>query len=220
MFGDLILYTSGSTAGPRQIHHRAESVNKFINMAAKAQGLTSQDRVLNMLPSHVIGYYTVTAGPAMAVGATLCTSEWDPYRWLKLFQEFKPTVTVIIPRHYEILSKLKGWEDLDMSCLRYLVMGAGTVKQEYIDDILSKGVQQVATWYGLTEFPPPVIAGINTDCFDLTRSYGDYSVEFSDEGEIIIDGYLTGDLFDTTTGRFLRRKKEVIGVPNWKTDPK
>jgi long-subunit acyl-CoA synthetase (AMP-forming) len=95
-----------------------------------------------------------------------------------------------------------------------MVTGSGPVSQAMIDDFVSKGVQTVANWYGMTEMPPPVFVGYNTESFDF-KSNG-YTVEFTDEGECVIDGFYTGDLFDVVTKKFLMRKNTLSNTRTWK----
>lgn len=215
--GDLILYTSGSTNEPKEIHHDSSSVSLMIKRSVKELSLTSNDIVYNVLPSNVIGFYSVLALPAIEVGATLITSNFDPYQYLKIFNKYKPTVSVLIPRHVEILQNTKGWNSLDMSCLRYLVMGTNIISQELIDSLLAKGVQKIGNWYGMTEMPPPVFVGHNSECFDFTPSEG-YEVKFTDSGECVINGFHTGDIFDINTKKFVRRNN-VVNNNTWKTQP-
>jgi acyl-coenzyme A synthetase/AMP-(fatty) acid ligase len=214
----LTLYTSGSTGAPKLVYHSAENISLYTCIAAKTIGLTSRDRVLNVLPSHVIGYHVVTAGAAAWANSHLLSVEFNPYMWFKIFREFKPTYTVLIPRHIEILSRLKEWQTVDLSSLRFVVTGSQRVKQEHIDSLLTRGVGHVSNWYGMTEFPPPVLVGHNSESFDLTHTYG-RTVEFTSEGECVIDGHLTGDIFDLATRTFSHRKESATGS-TWKTDPK
>jgi long-subunit acyl-CoA synthetase (AMP-forming) len=96
-----------------------------------------------------------------------------------------------------------------------MVTGSGPVSQPMIDDFLNKGVKTIANWYGMTEHPPPVFLGYNSECFDFTPKSG-YSVEFADDGECIINGFATGDLFDVKNKKFLKRKAETSGNSTWK----
>ena len=208
------IFTSGSTANPKLISH--DNIITHINRSVKEIGLTSNDRVLNVFPANVIANYTVTALPALIAGAHLFTANFEPYSYIKIFKEFKPTYISLIPRHYEILSKTKGWEDLDMSCVRYMVTGSGKIEQSMIDAFRPRGVKTVANWYGMTEMPPPVFIGYNSESFDFTAKEG-YSVEFTDEGECIINGFATGDIFDLNKRTFIKRKTSPNGN-TWKTE--
>jgi len=209
----ITIYTSGSTKEPKLIHH--QSLDQHIQRSIKEIGLTSADRVLNVFPANVIANFTVTALPAIIAGSHLFNTNFELFSYIKIFKEFQPTYISLIPRHYEILSKTKDWHILDMSCVRYMVTGSGNITQAMIDDFRSKGVQTVANWYGMTEMPPPVFIGYNTSSFDFTAKEG-YTVDFTDEGECVINGWHTGDLFDVKNKLFLRRKIASDGN-TWKT---
>lgn len=210
---NVTLFTSGSTKEPKEVFHK--DIDAHIQRSIKEIGLTPNDIVLDVFPANVIAHYTVTALPALTAGAHLVSTNFDPYHYIRLFNKVRPTFISLIPRHYEILSKTKGWENFDMSCVRYMVTGSGNITQTMIDDFRSKGVQTVANWYGMTEMPPPVFIGYNSESFDFTPKEG-YSVEFDPDGECIINGWRTGDMFDIKNKKFLRRKVEANGN-TWKT---
>jgi long-subunit acyl-CoA synthetase (AMP-forming) len=210
---NVTLYTSGSTKEPKLIHHA--NLIPHIKRSIKEIELTSKDRVLNVYPANVIANYTITAMPAITVGAHLFTTNFEPFNYIKIFQEFRPTFISLIPRHYEILSKTKGWDNFDMSSVRYMVTGSSSISQQMIDDFKDRGVQTVANWYGMTEMPPPVFIGYNTAEFDFTARDG-YTVDFTEEGECVINGFHTGDLFDVKNKLFLTRKIALNGN-TWKT---
>jgi long-subunit acyl-CoA synthetase (AMP-forming) len=209
------LYTSGSTKLPKQITH--EDMQKHIHRSIAEIGLTTDDRVLDVFPSNVIAHFTITAQPALHAGAHLISANFDPYTYIKLFKEFQPTIISLIPRHLEILKNTKEWDSLDMSSVRYMVTGSQIVTQEMIDSLRSKGVQTVANWYGMTEMPPPVLVGYNSASFDLTKVQSGYTVDFTNEGQCIINGLETGDIFDLETGCFLKRKNDANGQ-TWKSN--
>jgi long-subunit acyl-CoA synthetase (AMP-forming) len=209
----ITLYTSGSTKQSKLVHH--DSIEKYVSNSIKEIGLTPDDRVLNVFPSNVIANFTVTALPAIVAGSHLFNTNFEPFSYIKIFNEFQPTYISLIPRHYEILSKTKGWENLDMSCVRYMVTGSSNITQEMIDAFRARGVQTVANWYGMTEMPPPVFVGYNTAEFDFTARDG-YAVDFTEEGECVINGFHTGDLFDVKNKLFLKRKIALNGN-TWKT---
>jgi long-subunit acyl-CoA synthetase (AMP-forming) len=207
------IYTSGSTKEPKLIHY--QSLDQHIQRSIKEIGLTPADRVLNVFPANVIANFTVTALPAIIAGSHLFNTNFEPFSYIKIFKEFQPTYISLIPRHYEILSNTKEWNNLDMSCVRYMVTGSSTITQDMIDAFRDRGVQTVANWYGMTEMPPPVFIGYNSASFDFTARDG-YTVDFTDEGECVINGFHTGDLFDVTNKLFLRRKIASDGN-TWKT---
>ncbi len=211
----LTLLTSGTTKPPKSINHSWNYIEQSIYRSIKEIGLTSTDTVLDVFPGNTIAHYTVTAMPAYHAGAKLISAKFEAIDYLQKFNQYRPTYIALIPRHWEILKEHREWNKMDLSCVRYMVTGSGKVSQEMIDDFLSKGVKLVANWYGMTEQPPPVFVGYNSESFDFAAKEG-YTVEFTDEGECIINGFQTGDLFDLKTKKFLRRKLESTGN-TWKT---
>jgi acyl-coenzyme A synthetase/AMP-(fatty) acid ligase len=211
----LTLFTSGSTKDTKQITHNWQDVERHARRSITEIGLTSKDTVLNVFPGNTIAHFSVTAYPAQLAGAKLISAGFEPYSYIKLFNEYRPTYISLIPRHWQILSKTKGWNEFDMSCVRYMVVGSGICTQEMIDSFRNKGVQLVANWYGMTEMPPPVLIGYNSEAFNFTPTSG-YSVEFTEEGECIINGMKTGDLFDLNSNKFIRRISVEQGS-TWKT---
>jgi acyl-coenzyme A synthetase/AMP-(fatty) acid ligase len=209
----LTLFTSGSTKEPKQITHA--DLRPYIQASLEETKLTSKDIVLDVFPSNVIAHYTITAQPALAVGAHLITANFDPYNYIKLFEEYQPTFISLIPRHIELLEKTKSWRSLDMRSVRYMVTGSQPVSIEMINLLLDKGVQLVANWYGMTEMPPPVLVAYNSNRFNLSSNR--YDIKFASDGECIINGLYTKDVFDVNTGHLIGRKTQANGS-TWKTN--
>jgi long-subunit acyl-CoA synthetase (AMP-forming) len=210
----LILYTSGSTKEPKEVIHSWENIYRYAHNSIDEMQLSNKDIVLNVFPANVIANYTITALPAQLAGAKLISANFDPYTYIKLFNKYRPTVISLIPRHYELLKHTREFNNLNMSCVRYMVTGSSTITQEMIDDFRNKGVNLVANWYGMTEMPPPIFIGYNSPQFDFTSKH---HIEFTDEGECVIDGFCTGDIFDVTNKVFLRRKNLPNGS-TWKNN--
>jgi long-subunit acyl-CoA synthetase (AMP-forming) len=215
MMNNLILYTSGSTDEPKEVCHTHETVNAMLKRSIDELGLTSHDIVLNTFPSNVIAYYAITALPAIEVGATLITLNFDPYQYIKAFNQYRPTVIALIPRHIEVLQSTKGFQDLDMSCVRYMIMGSQHVPQEMIDMLLSKGVQLIGNWYGSTENPPPVMVAYNGTQFDFEKTFG-YAISFDQRGLCYVNGVQSGDVFDLSTKKYSHRLKNATNS-TWKS---
>lgn len=205
----ITLFTSGSTDKPKEVSHSWEYINNCADISIKEIGLNSDDRVLDVFPGNTIAHYTITAYPAIRCGANLFSSLFTPYEYIEQFKRIQPTYIALIPRHLELLEKTKGFKTLDMTCVRYMVTGSNKIEQKFIDTFRERGVQLIANWYGMTELPPPVMIGYNSTCFSKINK----NVTFTDNGECIIDGYSTGDLFDTKTMEFIGRQK----TPNGKT---
>jgi long-subunit acyl-CoA synthetase (AMP-forming) len=211
----LILLTSGTTKPPKQITHSWEYIKNAIQRSIEEIKLTSDDVVLDVFPGNTIAHYTVTAMPAYRAGANLVSAKFEASDYLKKFNQIRPTYIALIPRHWELLKETPEWQNIDMSCVRYMVTGSGPVSQAMIDEFLSKGIKTVANWYGMTEQPPPVLVGYNSEQFELNPKSG-YTVEFANDGECIINGFTTGDVFDLSNMKFLRRKQILTSIRTWK----
>lgn len=220
----LTLFTSGSTDEPKLVTHSWAYIDECAKTSIKEIGLTSNDRVLDVFPGNTIAHYTVTAYPARLAGASLTCANFSPYSYCELFNQIKPTYISLIPKHFELLSASKAFKELDMSSVKYMVTGSSKITQEFIDAFLSKGVQKIGNWYGMTEFPPPVFVGYNSISFDLETIDTDrFHVMFMPVSGIeskismcYINGVATGDLFNMETKTFHSRIKDANGK-TWKT---
>lgn len=209
----IILHTSGSTDEPKKIFHSWESINNFASKTIDEINLTYEDRVLDVFPANTIAHYTITAYPALLSKAQLHTAVFNPYEYIELFKSIRPTFISLIPKHLDLLKATKGFSRLDMSCVRYMVTGSNKIEQEFIDTFRDCGVQLVANWYGMTEFPPPIMIGYNSTIFTKI----DDSISFTKNQECLVNGQPTGDIFNLDTMEFSHRIKLDNGK-TWKTN--
>lgn len=209
----LTLFTSGSTDEPKTVTHSWDYIRKCANKSINEIGLTQTDRVLDVFPSNTIAHYTITALPSFLSGAEYVCANFNPFTYTDIFNKVKPTYIALIPKHLELLMSSKGFKNFDMSSVRYMVTGSAKIDQSFIDAFRERGVQTVANWYGMTEVPPPIMIGYNSPKFTIV----DENIRFADDGECIIDGWATGDVFDRSSMTFSHRKKEVNGS-TWKTN--
>ena len=198
-------------------------IKQCADATIKEIGLTHNDKVLNVFPANTIAHYCITAFPASMCEAQLVSCSFNAYTYADLFNSVKPTVIALIPKHYELLKNTKNFKNLDMSCVRYMVTGSSKIEQSLIDAFLAKGVQTVANWYGMTECPPPVMIGYNSEKFDIkTVDTERFKVEFktnldSKLSECYINDQATGDLFDADKMIFIKRKHNANGK-TWKNN--
>ena len=219
----ITLFTSGSTDEPKQITHSWEYITECAKRSVAEIKLTEKDVVLDVFPANTIAHWTITAFPSVLSGAQYVCSNFTPYTYIEAFKRLQPSYIALIPRHLELLQGTKGFKNLDMSCVRYMVTGSNKIEQSFIDAFKERGVQCVANWYGMTEYPPPILIGYDSPSFDLYNRPTDDHIMFhpisatSNLGEAIINGRSTGDIFDTKTMTFSHRRKEANGK-TWKTD--
>lgn len=211
----LTLLTSGTTKAPKTVVHSWDYIEQCVQRSITEIGLTANDTVLDVFPGNTIAHYTVTAMPAYRAGANFISAKFEALDYLQKFNQHRPTYIALIPRHWELLKELPEWNNTDLSSVRYMVTGSGPVPQAMINDFISKGVKTVANWYGMTEQPPPVLVGYNSEVFDVNPKSG-YTVEFADDGECVINGFATGDVFDVANMKYLKRKVESGTSKTWK----
>lgn len=218
----IILHTSGSTDEPKQVFHKWNYLKECAQRSADEIKLTEKDIVLDVFPANTIAHYTITAYPALISGSRLVTANFNTFTYLDIFEQVRPSVISLIPKHLELLIKSKKWDSIDMSCVRYMVTGSNKIEQSFINAFRDRGVNIVANWYGMTEFPPPVMIGYNSTKFDLKTLNGENHVTFhpvdstSQLAECIINGRSTGDIFDLNTMEFHSRRVNA-SRPTWKT---
>lgn len=208
----LILYTSGSTKEAKEVTHDWSHINDCAKRSVEELRLTNESIVLNVLPYNVIGYFTISAYPAMIAGATLINTNFDPYTYIKLFNTYRPTHIALINRHYEVLKNTKGFDSLDMSCVDYMTTGSDNITDEFINAFLSRGVKKIGNWYGMTEFPPPIMIAYNG--LEFTKVVDSHHVTYID-GECFVNDIPTGDIF--VNGKFSHRKQSATNG-TWKTN--
>lgn len=220
----LTLFTSGSTDEPKRVTHSWEYINQSAKLSAKEIGLTKDDIVLDVFPANTIAHYTITALPAYISGAQLVSANFNALTYPTLFSSVKPTYIALIPRHLELLQKTKGFKDLDMSCVRYMVTGSSKIEQSFIDAFKERGVQTIANWYGMTEYAPPVMIGYDSPSFDFNtidekRTHVMFNpiTATSNLAHCIINGKSTGDIFDMNTKTFSHRMNIANGK-TWKNE--
>jgi long-subunit acyl-CoA synthetase (AMP-forming) len=221
----ITLHTSGSTDEPKRVTHSWEYINQCAKRSIAEIKLTSKDRVLDVFPLNTIAHWTITGYPSVLSSAEYHCSNFTPYTYLEEFKRIQPSYISLLPRHLELLQATKGFKNLDMSCVRYMVTGSTKIEQEFIDAFKDRGVQLVANWYGMTEFPPPVMIGYDTPHFDInTINQEDHHVMFmpaegysSNLHQCYINGVATGDLFEMDPVRFVKRIDTANGR-TWKNN--
>ena len=187
----LILHTSGSTGPAKRVAHKWEFIRECALKTIKEQGLSSHDRVIDVFPHNTIAHWTLSALPAFLSGAEYHSMKFEAASFIAKFKDIKPTILNLVPRHLELLQEIEEFKELDMSCVRYMTLGAAPVTQTMINEFTKRGVMCVAVTYGMTEAPPPKMIGYNQTNFTII----DDDITFDEHGEAIINGKATGDIF-------------------------
>jgi len=223
----IFLYTSGSTDTPKKIFYSWNTLKKHAARTVKEIQITEKDIILSVFPANTIAHWTITSYPSQLANATLYQCAFNPFQFVEDFKRISPTIISLIPKHLNFLEKTKSFNNLDMSCVKYMVTGSGKIDDTFIQTFKNKGVKTVANWYGMTEAPPPVFIGYNSTKFDMdTIDKSLFTVTFKTHPqfdlpmiqECYINNKPTGDLFNIESFEFYGRTKKILDN-TWKTSP-
>lgn len=101
-----IIYSSGTTKTATGIMHTHEAMIGTTLAAIKFNQLTSNEKMLVVIPnSHIYGVVTSLLGPLMLGASMHFIESMTGENVVKAFKEFKPTVFSCVPRVFEMFEK-------------------------------------------------------------------------------------------------------------------
>lgn len=158
----LILYTSGTTGIPKgvTINHRMlfwNSINTELRL-----DLNSFDHTQNFAPFFHTGGWNVLLTPFIHHGASVTLLDgFDADLILKLFEQEKTTIFFGVPTMLQMMADSQLFDEVDISSIRYVVVGGAPMPIPLINKWHKKGVY-IRQGYGLTEVGP--------NCFSLHQN--------------------------------------------------
>jgi fatty-acyl-CoA synthase len=153
----LIVYTSGTTGRPKGAVLRQEALLWNGVMSQHMHGLTSNDRVLTVLPFFHVGGLNIQTTPALHYGATVTIlPRFTPDAALAAIARGRPTLTVLVPATIQAISDHPDWAEADLSSLKAVSTGSQIVPPHLIERLVSRGVP-VLQVYGSTETCPVAV---------------------------------------------------------------
>jgi len=161
-------YSSGTSGIPKgvMLTHRNLIAN-LVQTQSDPPMLTSDDRVIAVLPFfHIYGMTVILAG-GLAQGATIVTlPKFDLEQFLGTLQEHRITYANVVPPIVLALAKHPVVDKFDLSALVTVFSGAAPLGQELATACSSRLGANVRQGYGLTETSPvtnfhPVGGGVN-----------------------------------------------------------
>ncbi|MGB0630698.1 MAG: class I adenylate-forming enzyme family protein, partial [Alphaproteobacteria bacterium] len=168
----LIVYTSGTTGWPKGavLTQNALTFNAVNSIAM--HDMTSTDVVFTNLPMFHVGGLNIQTTPALHAGATVILHRrFDPDATIRVVNEEKPTLMILVPALMSAVMQHPGWDDLDLSSLRTINTGSTTVPLSLLDAYQDRGVPIIQV-YGSTETAPIVIHQRIPDAWTTRGSTG------------------------------------------------
>lgn len=154
----LLVYTSGTTSGPKAAVHTQANLLANMRIAAQVQQITPQDRVATMLPLFHVGGLCIQTLPALYAGAqVILHPRFAPDAALACFAQDRPTLTLQVPATMKALIEHAHWPEADLSSLRTVWAGSSLLPAPLIEAFHARGVP-VCNVYGATETGPFSIA--------------------------------------------------------------
>ena len=154
----LLVYTSGTTGGPKAAVHTQANLLANMAIAAHVQGMTPADTVLTVLPLFHVGGLCIQTLPALHAGARVVLhARFAPDETLAAIASERPTLTLLVPAVMKALIDHPRWTEADLSCLRAVWAGSSLLPAPLLEAFHARGVP-VCNVYGATETGPFSIA--------------------------------------------------------------
>lgn len=168
----LLVYTSGTTGGPKAAVHTQGNLIANMRIASRAQRMTPADTVLTVLPLFHVGGLCIQTLPALYAGArVILHPRFDPAETLACISRDKPTLTLQVPATMKALIEHPLWARADLSSLRAVWAGSSLIPAPLVQAFHARGVP-VCNVYGATETGPFSIALPPEHAFDHVGSCG------------------------------------------------
>lgn len=168
----LLVYTSGTTGGPKAAVHTQANLLANMAIAAQVQQMHASDVVLTVLPMFHVGGLCIQTLPALYAGAqVLLHARFDPQATLEAIAHERPTLTLQVPATMKALIEHPLWAQTDLGCLRAVWAGSSLLPAALVEAFHQRGVP-LCNVYGATETGPFSIALPPAQAFEHVGSCG------------------------------------------------
>jgi len=156
----LLHRTSGTTGTSKRVPLRTANISAQAKNTAESLGLTSEDRILQVMPLfHMHGFGCLT-GTLWSGGTVICTPGHDGRLYASWMREFKPTWFSAAPT---ILFDVSRCHEQDVylkedAPIRFVRSLSAAISPSLIKELEHNTGAPVVEQYGLTEALSPVIA--------------------------------------------------------------
>jgi fatty-acyl-CoA synthase len=168
----MIIYTSGTTGSPKgalltQKMMFWNSINTTMRL-----NLCQNDCTVIFLPFFHTGGWNVLTTPFIHRGAKVVfLKKFDGDKILQLSAQEKATILFGVPTTMDMMARSSLFEKIDLSAVRYAIVGGEPMPLELIKTWHQKGIP-IRQGYGLTEFGPNVFSLNEQDAIRKIGSIG------------------------------------------------
>jgi acyl-CoA synthetase (AMP-forming)/AMP-acid ligase II len=170
--------SSGTTGAPKKIFRTPENLKSCVEIALDSQKITSKSKVLTVTRMTHAGGLLAQSLPAYYAGAELKIQTFNPYTFLKDFNNY--THTFLTPDHMKSLMNTKEFKNCDLSG-KWILTGSNPVSWDIIKAFVYQGATVQPNW-GMSEIGPIVINSTFNSLLDV------YEYKYKIKG-----GFILGD---------------------------
>jgi len=148
-------YSSGTTGTPKGVMLTHRNLVANVAQATDALPISSDDRVIAVLPFFHIYGLTVLMNAALAAGATVVPlPRFDLANFLRTMQDHRITRAFVAPPIVLAMAKHPMIDDYDLSALSFMLSGAAPLDGELARACARRLDCVVVQGYGMTELSP------------------------------------------------------------------
>ncbi|WP_047983093.1 o-succinylbenzoate--CoA ligase [Ornithinibacillus californiensis] len=159
----IICYTSGTTGRPKGAVLTQD--NMFWNALNNqyAIDITTNDKVIVLLPLFHIGGIGLFAFPTLLAGGTVVVpSKFEPGYAIQVIEEYEITIVMGVPTIHDAIRKHPRFETADFSSVRWFYSGGAPCPRELIEAYLDRGLP-FGQGMGMTETSPTIFMLVKED---------------------------------------------------------
>jgi len=168
----MLLFTSGSTGTPKGVKYTHEmawwnSENTRLALSTDDESIT-----VNCMPPFHTGGWNVLLTPLLCQGGyTMLMESFDATEVLNALQLTKSTLFMAVPTMCRILTATPSFSEIDLSHLKYLIVGGEPMPQDLIQIFHARNIP-VRQGYGMTEAGPNLTSLHQLDSITKAGSIG------------------------------------------------
>ena len=175
------LQSSGTTGEPKSIFQTPDKLLAANKVAAAAQNITAQSRILTVCRMTHAGGLLAQTLPAWSAHAQVVIKPFNAFTFWRDIQGY--THTHLTPMHCRLLMQTKNFSSLDLNGV-FVTCGSDNVSFDIIEAFVGRSAVFMCNW-GMTEIGPVTINTV----FDTLDKVQQYREQALDGGTLLGDRY-------------------------------